>query len=133
MKEPWSIGVLERRRAAKLGRLAKAGPMLLGSLAAIRVTCGNPRCRCARGRKHRSHILNRKLRGRSRSLYIPMDLVEVVRQWIAEQRRVRRLVGEISVLGERIIRAHVQTRRAKRRNLAAAAAVLRPTRSSRSG
>lgn len=132
MARQLSIGTLEKRRDAKLKALAQAGPLIQGSLATIRVTCGNPNCKCARGEKHESHILNRKEQGRSTSLYIPVDMVAEVRKWVLEQRRVKRLMKEISDLGERIVRLHVRTRRAKARNLAAAAEPRWRTRSSRS-
>jgi hypothetical protein len=102
------------------------GPLLQGSLAQIGVTCGNPNCRCARGEKHRSHILTRKVNGRTRSLYIPVDLVEEVRAWAGEHRRVKKLLKEISELNEKIIRAHVGTRRAAKARQAVGAASRSP-------
>lgn len=108
-----SIGVLTARRDARIRELASAGPLLQGSLAQIAVTCGNPACRCARGEKHRSHILTRKVNGRTCSLYIPVDLVGEVSAWVGEHRRVKKLLQEISALNRRIIRAHVGARRAR--------------------
>lgn len=110
-----SIGVLKARRDARIRELASVGPLLQGSLAEIGVTCGNPNCRCARGEKHRSHILTKKVRGKTKSLYVPVDLVEDVRAWVEEHRRVKKLLKDISELNEKIIRAHVGTRRAKAR------------------
>jgi hypothetical protein len=120
MSPKLSIGVLETRRDAKLRKLAGAGPMIQGSLTRIGVTCGNPNCKCARGEKHVSHILTKKVRGKSRSLYVPVDMVETVRKWVEEHKRVKRLLKEVSELNEKIIRAHVPTKRAKAKNRAAA-------------
>lgn len=127
MSAKLSVGVLEARRDAKLKELAKAGPLIQGSLARIGVTCGNPNCKCARGEKHTSHILTRKLRGKTKSLYVPVDMVEAVQQWVDEHKRVKRLLKEISELNEKIIRAHVPSRRAKARNRAAAEKVHKQT------
>ena len=120
MSPKLSIGVLETRRDAKLRQLAEAGPMIQGSLTRIGVTCGNPNCKCARGEKHLSHILTKKVRGKSKSLYVPVDMVETVRKWVEEHKRVKRLLKEVSELNEKIIRAHVPTKRAKAKNRAAA-------------
>lgn len=120
MSPKLSVGVLEARRDAKLKELAKAGPLIQGSLARIGVTCGNPNCKCARGEKHTSHILTKKVRGKTKSLYVPVDMVETVQQWVDEHRRVKRLLKEVALLNEKIIRAHVPSRRAKARNRAAA-------------
>jgi hypothetical protein len=114
-----SVGVLQARRDAKLKQLADVGPVLEGSLAEIGVRCGNPACRCARGEKHRSHLLKRQVRGKTQSLYVPVDLVEETRRWAKEYRRVRKLLSEISELNRAIIRAHVPAKRARARNRAA--------------
>ena len=120
MKQKLSIGVLEKRRDAKLEQLAAVGPILQGSLAEIGVTCGNPNCRCARGRKHRSHILKRQVRGKTQSLYVPVDMVAEARKWVDEHRRVQRLLKEISELNRSILKAYVPTKRARAANRAIA-------------
>ncbi len=119
MSPKLSIGVLQARRDARLKELAGIGPVLEGSLARIGVRCGNPNCRCARGEKHTSHILKRQVRGRTQSLYVPVDRVEEARRWVDEYRRARKLLSEISELNRTILRAHVGTKRAKARNAAA--------------
>lgn len=120
MKPKPSIGVLQRRRDAKLKKLADTGPVLDGSLAQIAVRCGNPNCRCARGQKHRSHILKRDVRGKTQSLYVPLDMLEDVRRWVKEYRRVRALLRDISELNREIIRSYVGTKRARAARQAAA-------------
>jgi hypothetical protein len=115
-----SIGVLQARRDARLKELAGIGPVLEGSLARIGVRCGNPNCRCAHGQKHTAHILKRQVRGKTQSLYVPVDLVEEARRWVDEYRRARKLLSEVSELNRTILRAHVGTKRAKARNAAAA-------------
>jgi hypothetical protein len=131
MTQKLSIGMLEKRRDAKLKALASVGPVLQGSLAEIGVTCGNPNCRCARGHKHRSHILKRQVGGRTRSLYVPVDMVGEVRKWVEEYRRVKRLLKDISDLNRSIIKAYVPTKRARAANRAATGSVRGRTNSSR--
>ena len=130
MQQQLSIEVLRTRRDAKLKKLATVGPVLQGSFARIRVTCGKPNCRCARGQKHTSHILKRQVRGKTRSLYVQVDMVEEVGRWIDEHRRVQRLLGEISDLNRSILRAHVPSRRARAANRAVAEKVRNRTTSS---
>jgi len=118
MKQKLSIGMLKKRRDAKLKELATVGPVLQGSLAEIGVTCGNANCRCARGHKHRSHILKRQVRGKTQSLYVPVDMLEEAQGWVEEHRRVKQLLKEISDLNRSIIRAYVPTKRAQAANRA---------------
>jgi hypothetical protein len=115
-----SIQTLKTRRDAKLRLLSVSGPLIGGSLAAVKVRCGNPNCRCAAGERHASVILCKKVGGKSTSIHVPRDLVEEVRSWSQEHKRVKKLLKEISDLGERIIRLHVRSQRAKARNLARA-------------
>jgi len=121
MPQSLSPAVLQARRAALLQQLAGVGPVLQGSLARIRVTCGHPHCHCARGEKHLAYQVTKKVRGTTRTLYIPVDLVEDVRQWTQAYRRVKRLLTALSALSEQMIRTHVRRKRARAANQAAAA------------
>lgn len=111
-----SIGVLETRRDAKIRELANVGPVLMGSISTINVTCGNPNCKCARGEKHQSNVHTKKVRGKTKSLYVPVDMVEEAREWTRNNRKLKKLIKEISDLNEKIIKTHVPTKRAKAKN-----------------
>ena len=115
-----SIGVLETRRGARLKELGMLGPVLQGTVASIGVKCGNPGCRCARGEKHVSNVLTRKVRGKTKSVYVPSGMLEDARKWAKEFRKAKKLLKEISDCSERILKKFVATERAKKRNLAAA-------------
>lgn len=117
MKTGTSVNVLKARRDAGINRLSGGKPFIEGSLARIRVKCGNPNCRCAQGEKHLSHILTKKVGGKTQSVYVPVDMVEEVTEWIQEHRRIKKKLKEISALGEQIIRQHVKVNRAVSRNL----------------
>ena len=115
-----SIGILETRRNAKLKKLAEVGPILQGSIAKVGVTCGNPDCKCARGEKHTSNILTKKVNGKTKSVYVPADMLEEAKQWTQEYKKVKELMKEISNYNEQILKKYVKTKKAKNRNLAAA-------------
>lgn len=115
-----SIGILETRRDAKLKKLAEIGPILQGSIARVGVKCGNPDCKCARGEKHTSNILTKKVNGKTKSVYVPADMLEEAKQWTQEYKKVKELMKEISNYNEQILRKYVKTKKAKNRNLAAA-------------
>lgn len=119
-RQKLSIGVLQARRDARVRDLANAKPMIQGSLCKVGTRCGNPNCRCARGEKHAAHILTRKVRGKTKTNYVPLAMLEEVQAWVKEYRRIKELVREISQLNEQILRAHVPTSRAVARNRALA-------------
>lgn len=86
----------EVRRAAKLKELAACRPFVAASLCEVKRRCGNPRCRCAQGRPHRAHVLTRKVRGKTRTLHVPKELLGEVRAWVEEYARVKRLIAQVS-------------------------------------
>lgn len=111
-----SINTLKVRRDAKLKQLAQVGPFVQGSLYLKQIRCGVPSCKCARGEPHQAHVLTGKVRGKTKTTHVPRDLHEEVAQWVAESKRIKKLVKEISALSEQIIRMHVSTSRAVARN-----------------
>ena len=91
-----------------------------GSIATVGVTCGQPNCRCAHGDKHTSHILTKKVRGKTKSVYVPVDMLQEATSWVEEHRRLKKRVKEISDLNEQILKIYVRTKRAREKNQDAA-------------
>ena len=87
------VNVSDAMLRRELVRLARQ--MVFGTIAERARVCGKPTCRCAQGEKHPAHYLTRKVGRKTHSLYIPVALVEEVRQWNQEHRRLKRLVAEI--------------------------------------
>lgn len=112
-----SIHQLEARRAALLRQLRRAGPLIDGSLATSHRKCGTASCRCHRADeyRHRQVMLCKKVAGRSHATHIPKELEEQVRGWNEEHKRIKGLLKDISAISEKIIRRHVQERKARKR------------------
>ena len=115
-----STGMLEVRRNARVKELGKIGSVLCGSLATIKVTCGNANCKCARGEKHTSNILTKKVAGKSKAIYVPTEMLEEARSWTENFKKAKRLMKEISDYNEKILKKYVKVKLAKKRNLAVA-------------
>jgi hypothetical protein len=111
-----STKTLETRRNALLKELAHIGPFVQASFCTRKVKCGNPRCRCAKGQPHESNVLTRKVRGKTATTHVPRDLEDEVKAWANENKRLKKLIREISKLSDLIIRIHVRTNRAAARN-----------------
>ena len=93
------------RRAAALRQLAQTGPFLEGSL------CSFKRPGCTAPGWH----LTFKQRGRTRTVYVPMELVAEVQGWARNYRRLKRLIREVTRQSLGLIRGHVAGRRAAQR------------------
>lgn len=112
MRVPDHPTLIRRMLQARLRRLAPVQPLVAGCLRAVWRRCGNPGCRCHQGgAKHHAHLLTVYDHGRSRSVYVPQDLVSEVQAWLREHHRLKNLLQEIHQLSVALIRTHVRQRR----------------------
>lgn len=95
----------ERARPRAMRQLAQVGPFIEGSLSPFkRPGCNQP-----------GWHLTFKARGRTRTLYVPMELVSQVRQWTRNYRQLKQLIREVTRHSRALIRSHVANRRAASR------------------
>jgi hypothetical protein len=60
---------------------------------------------------HASQHVTFKEGGKTRSIYVPKDLLPEVRTWIARHRRLKEVLKEIHQLSVALIKTHSQHRR----------------------
>lgn len=114
--KPKSTVELEAQRSVLVRQLRQAGPLIEGSIALVARKCGSPNCPCAQGVvTHQAMILCKKVAGRSVATYVPKDLWDEVRAWNAEHKKIKRVLKDLSALGEQIIRNHVGEQRQEER------------------
>jgi hypothetical protein len=100
---------------ARLKELAPTGPALAATLSEVQKTCGQPSCACRRGGpKHTAHHLTLKLDGKTRTVYVPVDLLDDVRSWVAEHQRLKRLQAQVSQLSLALVTTHVTAKKRKK-------------------
>ena len=110
MRMPKSISTVRRQIAAKIRSLGEAGTFMPGSFVEKRWRCAKPDCICNRtGKKHTAFAVTSKVRGRTKSVYVPVGMADEVRGWVKEYRRVQRTMKEIGALAEQLIRLEVPT------------------------
>lgn len=95
----------DRLRQAALRRLAEVGPLIEGSL------CSFKRRRCSTP----GWQLTFRKRGRTRTVYVPMDMVREVQAWIRAHRRLKQIIRKITTHSLALIRGHVAARQAAAR------------------
>ena len=91
------------------------GPIALAvSLALVHKRCGQPSCGCHHGGPaDPAHHLTYKDGGKTRTVYVPHDLLEDVRAWIAEHQRLKTLLDEIHQLTVALVRTHARHQKRK--------------------
>jgi hypothetical protein len=105
-----------RRRGALIRRLLRYREMLPGSLVFTRTRCGKARCRCAQGGPlHPVCQLVARVDGRTRTIYIPEDLIP----WVQERfRQHQAFLADAALIG-RINLELLAAKKARRRDPAA--------------
>lgn len=115
MRVPEQLTQVRRMLHSRLRQLGSDQPILAASLAQVQKTCGQPTCACHHGGpKHQAHHLTLKDDGKTRTIYVPLDLLEDVRTWVAEHQRLKALLAEISQLTLALVKNHVQERKRHR-------------------
>lgn len=71
-------------------------PALKGSLALVHKPCIRPNCpACARGDKHPNYLLAFTRKGKRRCLYVPREMVPILKRALENGRRIERLLYEM--------------------------------------
>ncbi len=96
------------RREALLGRLGGVGPFIEGSLCAVK------RAGCAKPGWH----LTWKQGGKTRTVYVPVELVPEVKAWTREYKRLKSLVRKVTGQSLALVRGHAASRAAASRGRA---------------
>ena len=99
---------LPQLQTAFLAQLPALWPLLKGSLALVKKPCIRQNCpACACGDKHPAWIFSFTQGKRRRCMYVPKDLVPLLRQGLQNGRRLEAL---LLALGPDLLRAHRQQR-----------------------
>ena len=97
MRLPRSPTILRRMRQGRLRSLRSPGFVLAGSL--------------VRFPKHQSLYLTDKVRGRTRTLYIPLARLDEVKEWNAHYKEGRRLMAELSEIQRALLCGEIRAQR----------------------
>src|SRR5438046_10686410 len=98
----------------RLKKLAPSSPVLAASFGTYTHRCGRPTCRCHHGGPLHTgqHLTFHGPGNKTRTVYVPKDLIVEVRAWIAEHKRLKGLLKEIHQLSGPLGQTHTrQTRR----------------------
>ncbi|MFC1461864.1 DUF6788 family protein [Verrucomicrobiota bacterium] len=90
---------LIRKREAWMKKLADVGPIMRGSL--VTAQRGN----------HVAHQLTVSVKGKTHTVYVPINMVEEVKEWIQNYRQMQRIIKKVSKLSMAIIHRRVPENR----------------------
>ena len=113
MKTPKHPTLIRRHLSARIREFKLNCPFVAASLVAFRRKCGRAGCHCQSGEGHLAHHLTYKVKGKTRSVYVPQDLLPEVQLWVREHKRIKPLMRHISNLALAQIQTHVLAKRRK--------------------
>lgn len=109
MRIPDHPTLILRMLQHRLKKLATASPILAASFGTYTHRCGRLACRCRHGGPlHQGQHLTFKEKGKTRSVYVPKELLPEVRTWLAEHHRLKHLLKEIHQLSVALLRARAR-------------------------
>ena len=109
MRVPQHPTVILRMLQHRLKKLATTSPILAASFGTYTHRCGRPACRCHHGGPlHTGQHLTFKENGKTRSVYVPKELLPEVQTWLAEHQRLKALLHEIHQLSVALLRARAR-------------------------
>jgi hypothetical protein len=114
-----NINYLARHRDNLLKRLNSSDPFIRGSVVKIARACGNSNCKCAGGEKHVSDYLTyrHKDKKKTSTIYIPVGMVEEVKIWVREYKRLQERMEEICQIQRQIIKQYVKEKKRPKKQL----------------
>ena len=112
-KIPKHPTLIRRHLEARRKEFTAQSPMLAASLVLVQRRCGRAGCHCQNGPGHPTHYLTCKQDGKTRTFYVPQDLLKKVQSWIREHQRLKKLSQHISQLALAQVQTHVTEQRRK--------------------
>ncbi len=106
MKNQASINTLKKRRQDKLDKLPRCGPFVAASLNRVEK-------KDKHGKTTVYYLLTFKEEGKTRSVYVPKDMVGEVRRWVRNYHKLKKAISQVSTDSIAVIRRHVPEKRAE--------------------
>jgi len=106
MKQQPSTNAIRKRRQTKIETLGQCVPFVAGSLNRVQRKQAN-------GKVTIYYLLTFKEQGRTRSVYVPKDMVKEVRQWVRNYQKLKKNMEQISADSITVIQRFVQEKQAE--------------------
>lgn len=99
------IQELKNRRRTPKKKMAALGPLMRGSVVQLEATCGNPNCRCARGRKHKKWYYSMSRKGKTKIIYLGKSREPLARQYSENYKALLEIVEEMTMINMQLPKA----------------------------
>lgn len=90
------LSMQEQNARSKLSTLVSEQPFIKGCLVKRMLTCGNPNCKCAKGKKHAAYYLGVRYKDRRQMVQVPADWVPVISKWVETYQDMAALIEVVT-------------------------------------
>lgn len=106
-----NLAVLTKKRRSLRKSLVKIYPILRGSVVTLGVKCGNPNCKCAKGKTHPSVYFSISKKGRTKIVYLGKGVQAQAEQWVANYAKQKEIVDRLTEVNLEILLSQRRARK----------------------
>jgi hypothetical protein len=86
-------------------KLSTLGPLMRGTIVLLASTCGNPRCKCARGEKHPKYYFSVNIKRKTKILYLRKQIRSEAEEYVNNYKLLWDIVEEMTLLNFELLKS----------------------------
>jgi hypothetical protein len=95
-----------RRKIRRLHqKLSTLGPLMRGTVVLLGSTCGNPRCKCARGEKHPQYYFSVNIDRKTKTMYLRKEMRSEAEEYVTNYKLLWDIVEEMTLLNFELLKS----------------------------
>jgi hypothetical protein len=106
-------GTMEKKRISEIRRrirrlhkkLSTLGPLMRGTVVLLGSTCGNPRCKCARGEKHPQYYFSVNIDRKTKTMYLRKEMRSEAEEYAKNYKFLWDIVEEMTLLNFELLKS----------------------------
>jgi len=86
-------------------KLSTLGPLMRGTVVLLGSTCGNPRCKCARGEKHPQYYFSVNIDRKTKIMYLRKEMRIEAEEYVKNYKLLWDIVEEMTLLNFELLKS----------------------------
>jgi hypothetical protein len=103
--EKKSISEIRRRIRTLHKKLSALGSLMRGTVVLLGSTCGNPRCKCARGEKHPQYYFSVNIDRKTKIMYLRKEMRIEAEVYVKNYKLLWDIVEEMTLLNFELLKS----------------------------
>ncbi len=99
------ISDMRRRIRVLQKKLSTLGPLMRGTVVLLGSTCGNPRCKCARGEKHPQYYFSVNIDRKTKTMYLRKEMKSKAEEYVKNYKLLWDIVEEMTLLNFELLKS----------------------------